>query len=171
MHLKRYPMNNRDYIPQNIKKQPSAASFQTPDQTKRAVQLVDNRPETVTQRRLQEAADNSPQAIQMKTIQRLADHQQVVQRLGWDTLIEAGRTMADQLLGEGTADVVVEAVNPNNQLSRRERAIMILAAANNAMMANIPNVMRALGAEEDLVQIIEDAEQARDVDQLLNAPG
>ncbi|MDB4286136.1 hypothetical protein N9933_02430 [bacterium] len=130
-------------------------------------QFVDKRPEAVAQRKVQEMANNSPQVMQLKAIQKMAnDSSEVVQRLGWDDLVEAGTTIADELLGEGTAEAVVHAINPYNAMNLNERAILILAAAGNATMANLSTVMGALGADAQLVELVENAEEARDIDQL-----
>jgi hypothetical protein len=140
-------------------------SSQKKSNSESSFQFVDNRPEAVAQRKLQNMANNSMQIAQLKGFQDMANNSnEVVQRIGWDDLLEAGTAIADQLLGERTAEAVVHAVNPNNALSLGERASLILAATANATMANLSTVMGALGADPQLTNLIENAEEAIDID-------
>lgn len=62
-----------DKTQENKRQSVSAAGSQMQSSGESTFQFVDNRPEAVAQRKLQELANNSPSAMQLKAIQKMAN--------------------------------------------------------------------------------------------------
>ena len=112
-------------------------------------------------RQLQAGIDNSAEVQQFQSykenIQLQADEQTPVQLMGWEDILETGQEMADQILGDGTSEMIINAVDPTNGMSLSERTNLVLMASANATMANITTVMTALGADETLMDNVDEA--------------
>ncbi|MBK6265094.1 DUF4157 domain-containing protein [Marivirga sp. S37H4] len=63
-----------DKIQENKSQPVSASVSQMQGSSESTFQFVDNRPEAIAQRKLQEVADNSPQTMQLRALQAMADH-------------------------------------------------------------------------------------------------
>ena len=123
--------------------------------------IQDNSAEAIQMRQLQAGIDNSAEVQQFQSykenIQLQTDEQTPVQFLGWEDILETGQEMADQILGDGTSEMIINAVDPTNGMSLSERTNLVLMASANATMANITTVMTALGADETLMDNVDEA--------------